>query len=109
MSAEGERVGGRELHRRRPDWLVAFEDSDWHYYVPDEGHGFEDAVGPLGEPDEFEHERVFMREVRASSLDWYDGSTTTTGKDGRFEPVMCWIECAASHPDAVAWFGVRYA
>lgn len=95
--------------RARPDWLEGFPDCDWRYFVPDEGNGFEDAVGPLGEPDEFIYERLWMRPVRASSLDYYDGPTEIRAPNGRFEAVTCWIECAESHPDAEPWFGVRYA
>lgn len=91
-----------------PDSLVGFPDSDWNYYVPDTGN-LADDFGAIGHPDEYVRERVWLRPVPASSLDWYDGSTTTRGADGKYEPVIVWIECHEGDRDAVPAWGARYA
>lgn len=96
----------------RPDYLQANDDSDWNYYVPDTGHGFDAAVTPLGYASEFDHATVWLRPVKASSLDdseREDGEVLERDAKGRFAAVIWWIECSAVHPDATAWFGVRYA
>jgi len=96
------------LRETLPDWLEAFEDSDWRYYVPVR-ETLDDSFGAIGYPDEFDYEQVWMRPVRASSLDYYDGSLTVHNpKTGRFEPVMCWIECSESTDGAVPFYGARY-
>jgi hypothetical protein len=88
--------------------LVSFPDSDWGYYVP--GHDPAMIVAEFGLRADVEHGALWMRQVRASSLDWYDGSTALHNPEtGRYEPVMCWIECPADEPDAEPWMGVRYA
>lgn len=88
-----------------PTLLHAFEDSDWSYYVA--GHDTE-ALFEIDEPTELESSELWMQPVRASTLDFYDGPTTTRDADGKFKPVVCWMECGETDRGAQPFLGVRY-
>ncbi len=99
-------IGGLRI----PDYLHAFDGGEWSYYV--HSHD-EQALSQIDEQDELQWEALWMRPVRASSLDEseIDDATDTVrrGPDGRFEPRWCWIECGEKHPDAEPFMGVKYA
>lgn len=97
---------------KTPDFLSANNDSDWTYYVPDRGD-LDESFMPIGYPDEFEYERLWMAPCRLSDIppEERNDSDPAVTRDalGRFEPVIFWEECREGAPGAVAFFGARYA
>lgn len=92
-----------------PDYIVAFDDSDWRYYVS--GHESENVL-VIDEVENLEWAPVWMRPTRTSTLDEMERpegvESVTRDKRGRFVPTYCWLECSESHPDARPFLGVRY-
>lgn len=98
---------------REPDFLRAFDGSDWSYYV--RGH-VEDDLHIVDDPEALEWEKLWMKEIPASHAEDYvlsdDDPDDLIQRDpatGRFRSRTCWIECAESAVGAEPWMGVKYA
>lgn len=93
-----------------PDYMTADDsDSDWGWYVA--GHD-PDELWVFDDPAVLDHECLWMRPERISSLDEDDRGdgwdSVTRDARGRFQPAYCWSECSKTHPAARPFMGARY-
>ena len=92
--------------------LTARDGADFTYYV--ESHNPEE-LWQIDDPAALEFALIWMRPIRSSACydegfgcDCDPREFVLRGKDGRFKPRYCRIECKSDHPDAEPWMGARY-